>query len=105
MRLILIIIFWVIGLLLFWDITDGLKWVIIWWFIWFIGTYFQARTSNYFNIQEQWDSVLSMFWRYQDLEDNYEMALDDMNFKAELWKSSSNVMTEWMDREEYKSYS
>lgn len=43
-----------------------------------------------------------MFWRYQDLEDNYEMALDDMNFKAELWKSSSNVMTEWMDREEYK---
>jgi len=29
-----------------------------------------------------------MFWRYQDLENRYEEAKDDMNLKAEYWRGS-----------------
>lgn len=86
----LLIIFWTIWYILTTDVSDGIKWVIVWWFIWFAGTYFQARTSNYFNIQEQGDEVLSLFWRYQDLKSRYTQASDDMKENADSWVQVSD---------------
>ncbi len=84
----LLIIWWITVCLLLSDISEWLKWVVVWWIIGFVWVYFQAKSSNYIDLRKQWEELMQLFWNYQTICDDEESLSDDVDFKKELLEIS-----------------